>query len=288
MEDSSLNRIARTLIEALPYIRKLYDRTILIKFGGNVSSDPQKLDMVAQDIVLLRLIGTRPVVVHGGGNEISALMKRLDMEPTFVDGLRVTDEQTMDIVEMVLVGRVNKKIVSALERHGGRSVGLSGKDGGLIRARIKNPKLGRVGEVQDINTSVIETLSKSQFIPVIAPIGSDEQGRGLNINADTLAGELSISLKALKYVILTDVRGILRDPANPESLISTLSVDDARRLIERGIVTEGMLPKVMSCIRAVEGGVERAHILSGNIPHSLVLELLTDTGIGTMISGSER
>ena len=288
MEDRSLNQIARTLIEALPYIRQLYDRTIVIKFGGNVSSDPSKLDKVAQDIVLLRLVGTRPVVVHGGGGEISALMKRLDMEPTFVDGLRVTDDETMDVVEMVLVGKVNKKIVSALQKHGGRSVGLSGKDGGLIRAKMKDPRLGRVGEVERIDTSVIETLSSSQFIPVIAPIGSNGDGKGLNINADTLAGELSVALGALKYVVLTDVRGILRNPSDSESLISTLTVNEARQLIDDGVIRGGMLPKVLSCVRAVEGGVERAHILSGEIPHSLVLELLTDRGIGTMICGSDQ
>jgi acetylglutamate kinase len=277
--------ISKTIIEALPYIRKLYGKTIVVKFGGNVSSSPEKLENVAKDIVLLKLVGMEPVVVHGGGDEISRFMQRVDKEAEFVDGLRITDDETMEIVEMVLVGKVNKLIVGSLERQGGKSVGLSGKDGKLIIARVKDPKLGRVGVVDEVNTKVVDDLSKAGFIPVIAPVGMDEDGGSLNINADTMAGELAIELRAEKYILLSDVMGIMRDPGEPNSLISSLSISEARKLIEEKIVTGGMLPKLESCISAIERGVGRGHILNGDIPHSLVLELLTDKGIGTMISG---
>ncbi len=280
-----VSEISKTLVEALPYIRQLYGKTIVVKFGGNVSSNKKSLDNVGQDIVLLKLVGMRPVVVHGGGDEISRYMKKMHKEPTFVDGLRVTDEETMEIVEMVLVGRVNKSIVCALENHGGRSVGLSGKDGRLIQARVKDPRLGRVGVVETINTEVVEDLSDAGFIPVIAPVGMDSEGQSLNINADTLAGEMAVSLKAEKYIVLTDVQGIMKDPNDASTLISSLTLPEARKLVEGGVITGGMLPKVESCLRALEGGVKRGHVLSGDTPHSLVLELLTDKGIGTMIKG---
>jgi acetylglutamate kinase len=281
----STSEISKTLIEALPYIQKLYGRTIVVKFGGNVSSNPQNLENVAKDIVLLKLVGMEPVVIHGGGEEISRFMGKVNKKAEFVDGLRVTDEETMEIVEMVLVGKVNKLIVSALERQGGKSVGLSGKDGKLIIARIKDPKLGRVGIVEEVNSKVVDDLSKAGFIPVIAPVGMDREGKSLNINADTLAGELAVKLGAEKLVLLTDVMGILRDPSDPSTLISSLKLEEAETLVEQGVITGGMLPKLESCLRAVERGVERGHILNGNIPHSLVLELLTDKGIGTMING---
>jgi acetylglutamate kinase len=284
-ESLSRQAISRTIIEALPYIKKLSGRTIVVKFGGNVSANPERLDDVAKDIVLMKLVGMEPVVVHGGGDEISKFMGRLSMEPIFVDGLRVTDEDTMEIVEMVLVGKVNKSIVCSIQKQGGSSVGLSGRDGRLIEATLKDPKLGRVGRVKSINTDVVIDLSQAGFVPVIAPVGMDEDGKSLNINADTLAGELAASLKAEKYVVLTDVRGIMRDPEDPSTLISRLSCDEARALIEDGTIAGGMLPKVESCIRALELGVGRGHILNGNTPHSLVLELLTDKGIGTMING---
>jgi len=284
-EGLPLSDVSRTLIEALPYIRQLYGKTVVVKFGGNVSANRKKLDNVAKDIVLLKLVGIQPVVVHGGGDEISRYMKRLSKEPKFVDGLRVTDDETMEIVEMVLVGKVNKSIVSALHMQGGRSVGLSGKDGGLIVARPKSPALGRVGVVESLNTEVVENLSKAGFIPVVSPVAMDAQGRSLNINADTLAGELAASLRAEKYVVLTDVQGLLRDPEDPTTMISRLSLDEARELIDRRAITGGMLPKVESCVKALEGGVRKGHILSGETPHSLVLELLTDKGVGTMING---
>lgn len=277
--------ISRTLVEALPYIQRLYGRTILVKFGGNVSSKKQNLENVAKDIVLLKLVGMAPVIVHGGGGEISLFMKKMHMEPVFVDGLRVTDEQTMDVVEMVLVGKINKAIVSALEIQGGRSVGLSGRDGKLVTARVKDPSLGRVGVIESLNAEVIRKLSDAGFIPVIAPVGMDAEGGSLNINADTLAGCLAAELKAEKYVVLTDVKGIMRDPADPATLISSLGLVEAEELVNSGVISGGMLPKVESCIAALKGGVGRGHILSGEIPHSLVLELLTDKGIGTMIGG---
>lgn len=281
----SRREISKTLIEALPYIQRLYGKVIVVKFGGNVSSSPENLENVAKDIVLLKLVGMDPVVVHGGGDEISRFMGMVDKKAEFVDGLRVTDEETMEIVEMVLVGKVNKLIVSELERQGGRSVGLSGKDGKLIIARVKDPKLGRVGSVEQINTKVVDDLSRAGFIPVIAPVGMDSEGRGLNINADTLAGELAVTLGAEKFILLTDVMGIMRDPKDPDTLISSIGVADVESLIKERVVSGGMLPKLESCVGAVERGVERGHILNGNIPHSLVLELLTDKGIGTMING---
>lgn len=281
----SESEISKTLIEALPYIQQLYGKTIVVKFGGNVSSNPGNLENVAKDIVLLKLVGMEPVVVHGGGDEISRFMQRMDKKAEFVDGLRITDDETMEIVEMVLVGKVNKLIVSSLEGQGGRSVGLSGKDGKLIIARVKDPKLGRVGVVDALNTKVVDDLSKAGFIPVIAPVGMDDEGKSLNINADTLAGELAVKLGAEKFVLLTDVMGIMRDPGDPNTLISSLTTSQAEVLIKEKVITGGMLPKVESCIRAIEEGVERGHILNGDIPHSLVLELLTDKGIGTMISG---
>jgi len=283
--DLSVEQVAETLVEALPYIRKLYGKTIVVKFGGNVSSSQDKLANVAKDIVLLRLVGMKPVVVHGGGDEISAYMKRMHKEPIFVEGLRVTDDETMEIVEMVLVGKVNKSIVCAIEQQGGRSVGISGKDGRLITGKVKDPKLGRVGVVESLNTEVVETLSNAGFIPVIAPVAMDDEGKGLNINADILAGDLAGALRAEKYVVLTDVPGIMRDPADPSSLISSLSLRQLKNLIKANVISGGMLPKVESCIRALNAGVGRAHILNGDTPHSLVLELLTDRGIGTMIDG---
>ncbi len=279
------NEVSRTIIEALPYIKKLYGRIILVKFGGNVSSDPNSLENVAKDIVLMRLVGMEPVIVHGGGSEISDFMEKLSMKPSFVNGLRVTDENTMEVVEMVLVGKVNKAIVCALAGQGGKSVGLSGKDGGLIRAKLKDPKLGRVGIVESLDTEIIDRLSDAGFIPVIAPVGMDSLGNSLNINADTLAGELAGALGAEKYVILTDVRGVMEDPEDSSTVISELSKDRAKQLIEEKRISGGMVPKLESCVQAIENGVGRGHILNGNIPHSLVLELLTDEGIGTMISG---
>lgn len=281
----SVDEVAETLVQALPYIRKLYGRTLVVKFGGNVSSSQDKLANVAKDIVLLRLVGMKPVIVHGGGDEISAYMKRMNKEPVFVDGLRVTDEETMEIVEMVLVGKVNKSIVCAIEQQGGKSVGISGKDGRLITGKVKDPKLGRVGVIEYLNTEVVDSLSNAGFIPVISPVGMDEEGRGLNINADTLAGDLAGALHAEKYVVLTDVPGIMRDPADPSTLISSLSLGEVKGLIKAKVIAGGMLPKVESCIRALKAGVGRAHILNGDTPHSLVLELLTDKGIGTMIDG---
>jgi len=285
MED--LQRRADTLIEALPYIQQWAGRTIVIKYGGAAMTDPQMQDNVAQDLVLLRCVGINVVVVHGGGQRITEMMKRLGIEPKFAGGLRVTDAETMEIAQMVLVGDVNQQLVSLINAAGGRAVGLSGKDASMIISRKKQSSqddLGFVGEIVSINTEVIYALTEAGFIPVVSSIGGDAAGQSYNINADTVAGQLACELRAAKLVTLSDVAGLLQDPDDPTTLISKLSVSEAKALIADGNVAEGMIPKLESCIQAVEGGVERAHIIDGRIAHALLMELLTDAGIGTMIS----
>jgi acetylglutamate kinase len=282
---------ASTLIEALPYIRTFYGRTFVIKYGGAAQVEEQLKESFAQDIVLLSFIGIRPVIVHGGGPKISETMKRMGKEPTFVQGQRVTDKETMDIVEMVLGGLINKEIVSLINSHGGKAVGLSGKDGGLIRAKKKLLKkgshtddevidIGLVGEVDAINPEIILSLQKDGFIPVISPIGVRKTGEALNINADYVASAMATALKAEKLILLTDVPGI---KAGDGSVLSTVSTSDILGLINEGIVSGGMLPKVQSCMRAVDGGVKKTHIIDGRIPHCLLLEIFTREGIGTEI-----
>jgi len=285
MED--LQRRADTLIEALPYIQQWAGRTIVIKYGGAAMTDPQMQDNVAQDLVLLRCVGINVVIVHGGGQRITEMMKRLGIEPKFAGGLRVTDAETMEIAQMVLVGDVNQQLVSLINAAGGRAVGLSGKDASMIISRKKQSSqddLGFVGEIVSINTEVIYALTEAGFIPVVSSIGGDAAGQSYNINADTVAGQLACELRAAKLVTLSDVAGLLQDPDDPTTLISKLSVSEAKALIADGNVAEGMIPKLESCIQAVEGGVERAHIIDGRIAHALLMELLTDAGIGTMIS----
>jgi acetylglutamate kinase len=282
---------ASTLIEALPYIRTFYGRTFVIKYGGAAQVEEQLKGSFAQDIVLLSFIGVRPVIVHGGGPKISETMKRMGKEPTFVQGQRVTDKETMDIVEMVLGGLINKEIVSLINGHGGKAVGLTGKDGSLIRARKKVLKkgsrkddevidIGLVGEVDTINPEIILSLQKDGFIPVISPIGVRKTGEALNINADYVASAVAIALKAEKLILLTDVPGI---KAGDGSVLSTANTADIVELINEGVVSGGMLPKVQSCMRAVEGGVKKTHIIDGRIPHCLLLEIFTKEGIGTEI-----
>lgn len=282
---------ASTLIEALPYIRTFYGRTFVIKYGGAAQVEEQLKGSFAQDIVLLSFIGVRPVIVHGGGPKISETMKRMGKEPTFVQGQRVTDKETMDIVEMVLGGLINKEIVSLINGHGGKAVGLTGKDGSLIRARKKVLKkgsrkddevidIGLVGEVDTINPEIILSLQKDGFIPVISPIGVRKTGEALNINADYVASAVATALKAEKLILLTDVPGI---KAGDGSVLSTANTADIVELINEGVVSGGMLPKVQSCMRAVEGGVKKTHIIDGRIPHCLLLEIFTKEGIGTEI-----
>ncbi len=278
----------RILSEALPYIQRFANRTIVIKYGGAAMKDSQLKADVIRDIVVLSCVGVRPIVVHGGGPEINTWLGKLNIAPQFKDGLRVTDADTMDIVEMVLVGRVNKELVSLINQAGTAAVGLCGKDGDLIKARpVGKEGVGFVGEVTAINTSLIETLVKSNYVPVISSVAADENGQAYNINADTVAGEIAAALQAEKLILLTDTSGILRDYHDPSSLIAKLDINKARNLIDRGIVSGGMIPKVNCCVRSLAQGVGAAHIIDGRLPHALLLEILTDQGTGSMIVASE-
>lgn len=278
---------AQLLVEALPYIRNLSGKTIVIKFGGNAMIDEKLKEMFAEDVVLTKFIGMSPVVVHGGGPQINEVMDKMGKKPVFIEGIRITDGETMDIVEMVLGGKINKELVNRINQHGGNAVGLTGKDGGLIRARkLRTPRKSRgidrglVGEVESISPNIIRSLEQSRFIPVIAPIGVDSKGKTYNINADTAAGAIAATLKAEKLIFLTDVKGILdRDG----KLISTLTRKQALRLIKSGVITSGMLPKVKACLEALNGGVKKTHIIDGRINHSILLEIFTKKGIGTEI-----
>ncbi len=283
----------KTLLEALPYIREFYGKTIVVKYGGSAMVEEDLKRSFAQDIILMKYVGMRPVVVHGGGPRIGEFLKRLGKESRFVHGIRVTDEETMDVVEMVLVGKVNKEIVSLINSAGGRAVGLSGKDGALIKGRKLDPvkvereglppeiiDLGRAGDVVSISPDIITTLEERGFIPVIAPVGVGEDGQTYNINADTVAGRVAEALKAEKLILLTDVEGVLDQDGR---LISTLTTSEARGLVERGVASGGMIPKIRCCLQALDGGVGKAHIIDGRIEHAVLLEILTDAGIGTEI-----
>jgi acetylglutamate kinase len=276
---------AVVLSEALPYIRKFSGRTVVVKYGGHAMEDPGLADLFAQDIVLMRLVGMNPVVVHGGGPQISELMRRLGKEPEFVDGLRVTDAETVDIARMALVGQVNGRIVAALNRHGPYAVGLSGEDAGLITAVRRDRKLGFVGDVHRIDPSIVERLLREELIPVIATMGVDQHGQGYNVNADTVAGAVAQALGAEKLVYLTDVAGLYENFADPSSLVSRTDVAGLERLVEAGAFDTGMIPKVESCIQALRHGVARAHVLDGRVPHALLLEFFTREGVGTMVEG---
>ena len=288
MIEIATQRVA-TLVEALPYIQRFAGRTVVIKYGGNAlagTSDHDALSVFATDVVLLRLVGVRPVVVHGGGPQISSLMERLGKTTEFRDGLRVTDADTMDVVEMVLVGRVNKQIVNGLNQLGTRAVGLSGSDGSLVEARPwGDGSHGLVGDVARVNPDVLEPLLDRGYVPVISSVAANAEGVAHNINADTVAGELAAALEAEKLILLTDTPGILRDRESPESLIRQLKLSEARQLIDDGIVAGGMTPKTECCIRALAQGVSAAHIVDGRVPHALLLEVFTDAGIGTMVLG---
>jgi acetylglutamate kinase len=289
---SSMER-ADILLEALPYIRRFYNKTIVIKYGGHAMVDQDLKDKFARDVVMMKYIGMNPVVVHGGGPQIGSLLKKLGKESKFIQGMRVTDQETMDIVEMVLVGMVNKEIVGLINQHGGRAVGLSGKDGNLIEAekyylnddKAKNTPseiidIGLVGKVKTVNAELIVSLSQNNFIPVIAPTGIGEKGETYNINADIVAGEVAAALKAEKLLLLTDVAGVLD---NNKNLIHTMTNQDALNLIDDGTVEGGMFPKVKCCLKALRGGVKKAHIIDGRLKHAILLEVFTDKGIGTEI-----
>ena len=278
---------AELLVEALPYIRNLSGKTIVVKFGGNAMIDEKLKEMFAEDVVLTKYIGMSPVVVHGGGPQINEVMDKMGKKPVFIEGIRITDGETMDIVEMVLGGKINKELVNRINQHGGNAVGLTGKDGGLIRARkLRRPRKsagidrGLVGEVESISPNIIRSLEQNRFIPVIAPIGVDNKGKTYNINADTAAGAIAATLKAEKLIFLTDVKGIL---GKDGKLISTLTRKQALQLIKSGVITSGMLPKVRACLDALDGGVKKTHIIDGRINHSILLEIFTKKGIGTEI-----
>lgn len=286
---------ANVLIEALPYIRNFAGKTFVIKYGGQAMLSTALKESVAQDIVLLKFIGINPIVVHGGGKDITALMERMGKKAQFVGGLRITDQETMELAEMVLVGKVNKEIVDLLNRQGGKAVGLSGKDSRLLLASKRPPALvmengteqyvdlGFVGDIIKVNPAVLTTLSNSNYIPVISSIGVTHEGEGLNINADHVAGELATALKAEKLILLTDVEGIFAEPEDKQSLISSLHRQKAREMIASGEISAGMIPKVDACIKALEGGVSRTHIIDGRLSHSMLLEIFTNEGIGTMV-----
>jgi acetylglutamate kinase len=272
------------LLEALPYIQRFRGAVVVVKYGGNAMIDPGLGRAVADDVVLLRAVGLKPVVVHGGGPQISELMARLGKEPEFRDGLRVTDAETVDIARMVLVGKVNRDIVAAINVHGPLAVGLSGEDAGLILASARTPELGYVGDVRAVNPTILERLLAEDLIPVVSTIGSDPSGQAYNINADTVAGALAEALGAEKAVFLTDVAGLLDDVDDPASLISHVTAAELQAMIDGGRLIGGMIPKIAAALHAVQNGVGSAHLLDGRVAHVLLLELFSDAGVGTMIT----
>lgn len=292
---SSLEK-ASVLVDALPYIKEFHGKTVVIKYGGHAMLNEELQRAVINDVILMKLVGIRPVIVHGGGPEINRLLKRLDIQSEFVNGLRVTDGDTMEVVEMVLVGKLNKGIVTHINQNGGKAIGLSGKDGNLLVAEKKMTSgvnedgeqtdfdLGFVGEIVSVNTEPLDMLIERDYIPVVSPIGMGREGHSYNINADYAAAEIAVALQAEKLIILTDVEGICVDKDDPSTLISSLHKEEVGGLIERGIISGGMIPKVDCCVNAINGGVKSAHILDGRRPHSILLEMLTKDGIGTMVA----
>jgi acetylglutamate kinase len=279
---------AQVLTEALPYIRRFFGKTVVVKYGGNAlagaANEAEGLAEFAADVVLMHSVGMRPVVVHGGGPQIGDLLKKVGKQSEFVDGLRVTDAETLDIVRMVLVGKVNRELVAAINVHGPLAVGVSGEDASLLTAKQLDPALGFVGEVTSVNTDVVARLMDDELIPVIATIGVDDSGQAYNINADTAAAAIAGALGAEKLVYLTDIDGIRRDVADAESVFSRVSVSEVDALVADGVISGGMIPKVQACVDAVRGGVGVAHILDGRMPRALLLEIFTDEGIGTMVT----
>lgn len=284
----SLIEKANILIEALPYIQRLSGKTIVIKYGGSTMVSEEQEETILQDITLLKYIGADPVVVHGGGPAINSMLDRLGIESKFHNGLRITDAATMDVVQMVLMGKINKDVVSKLNGLGAKSIGLCGKDANLIEVVKKPPRegvdYGFVGQISKVNVKLLEMLAHEEYIPVIAPIGVGPDGQSYNINADTVAGEVAAALKAEKLMFLTDIDGVRMNPEDPSTLISVISVDNVYRLIEQKVISGGMIPKVMGCIKGIEQGVNRTHIVNGTVPHPILLEIFTDKGIGTMLT----
>lgn len=275
---------AEILTQAVPYIKEYTGKYVVAKYGGNAMTDPQLKKSVMQDILLLQLVGVKVILIHGGGPEISAMLKKLSIESHFEDGLRVTDDDTMEVVQMVLAGKVNKSLAADLSALGGRAVGLCGIDGGLIKVHQKNEKLGHVGEIDEINTKILDDLLDGGFIPVISSIGIDDDGNPYNINADTAAAKIAAALHAESMVVMSNINGVLRDKDDENSLISQMSLADAEELKKSGIIAGGMIPKVDCCTNAVKEGVKKVFIINGEIPHAILIELLTDEGLGTMFT----
>lgn len=284
---SSFER-AEVLTQALPYIKRYNGKIVVVKYGGNAMINEQLKQQCMEDIVLLWLIGVKVVLVHGGGPEINDLMQKLGKKAEFVDGLRVTDKETVDIVQMVLAGKVNKTLVNLLEMKGGKAMGISGMDGRLIEAEIKDERLGYVGEIKKIRIEPVIDLLEKGYIPVISTVGCDKQGNTYNINGDTAAAHIAGALGAERLIMMTDIAGILRDKDKPETLIPELSIDEAETLYKEGVISGGMIPKVACCVEAIGKGVKNVIIMDGRVPHSILMELLTDQGAGTMVTGSKK
>lgn len=281
---------AQVLIEALPYIQRFNRKIIVVKYGGSAMVDEDLKKQVIEDVTLLKLVGFKPIIVHGGGKEISKWVSRVGMEPQFINGLRVTDEDTMEVAEMVL-GKVNKSLVQHVEELGVRAIGISGKDGGLLRVDKKlsgGEDIGFVGEVKKVNADILYDLLEKDFLPIVCPVGMDDEYNTYNINADDAACAIARAVKAEKLAFLTDIEGVYKDPGDPKTLISELRVDEAQKLMSDGYIGGGMLPKLQNCIDAIENGVSRVHILDGRIPHCLLLEIFTNRGIGTAILNGEE
>ena len=283
---------ANILIEALPYIQKLNGKCIVVKYGGNAMLNENLTHKILQDVTLLKYVGMNPIVVHGGGPDINKMLNALDIEPKFHNGLRITDSATMEVVQMVLTGKINKDITAKLNVLGAKAIGLCGKDANLIEVVKKPPKdgvdLGFVGDIVKVNTTLLNHLSRDEYIPVIAPVGVDKEGNSFNVNADTAASAIAAALGAEKLLFLTDVDGIREDPSNPDSLIPHITEHEILKMIQEGRIEGGMIPKAMGCIKAIEDGVKRAHILNGTIEHPILLEIFTRKGIGTMVTNDEE
>lgn len=285
MSEFTNHERAEAIVQALPYIKRFNGRIVVVKYGGNAMINEKLKMQVMQDIALLQLIGVKIVLVHGGGPEINDIMNRLGKEAVFVDGLRVTDKETMDIVQMVLAGKVNKTLVNLLEKSGGKAMGISGMDGHLIESKVKDERLGYVGEIVKIHISPVIDLLEKGYIPVISTIGCDKEGNAYNINGDTAAAHIAGALQAERLIMMTDIDGILRDRDDPSTLIPKLSISEARALYDEGVISGGMIPKVECCIEAINEGVSNVVIMDGRVSHSILMELLTDEGAGTMVVG---
>ena len=286
--DVSNQHRAEILVEALPYIRKYNNKVLVIKYGGNAMINETLKQQVMEDVALLHLIGVKVVLVHGGGPEISDTLKRIGKEAKFVDGLRVTDRETVEVVQMVLAGKINKTLVKLLESKGGKAMGISGIDGHMIMAKVKDEKLGYVGEITSVNVQPILDLLEKDYIPVISTVGSDLEGNTYNINADTAAAHIAGALRAERLITMTDITGVMRDPHDPGSLIPCIDLADAKELMEQGVISGGMIPKIECCIDAISYGVHKVIVLDGRVPHAILMEVLTDEGAGTMVVKSKQ